>query len=434
MSFKFDRVDTVGLGEELAAFRRDLHKHPESGWTEFRTTVKILEKLMEMGVDFKFGREIHSADNMYGMPSKQYMAECEKRARTESGRDDLIDKMAGGFTGCVAVIEGARPGPTVAFRVDIDSNDVAESDSDEHIPVAGGFASCHSNLMHACGHDGHAAIGIGAIKLLLEYRDMIAGRVMIVFQPAEEGLRGAKSIVESGILDDVDYIIGAHLGLGLGEVGTVSTASHGFLASTKFDVHFKGKSSHAGSCPQLGNNAIAAAATAVLNMLAIARHGEGSSRINIGTIKGGTGRNVIPEYAELTIETRGANTAINEYMEKSARRVCRAAADMYECEYSSCFMGSAGTADCDLELVEKVSASIAELEPVKKVIKDFYLGGGEDFTTMMTRVQQNGGQATEMIIGTPLPAPHHNGRFDIDERALLVGAEVFAKIALDLCR
>lgn len=434
MSFRFDRIDTNRLSEELIDFRRDLHKYPESGWTEFRTTVKIIEKLTELGVPFSFGRDIHSADDMYGVPSKQYLAFCEERARKECGRDELIDKMSGGFTGCVAVIEGAAPGPVVAFRVDIDSNDVAESRDEEHIPIKLGFASCHDDLMHACGHDGHAAIGIGAIKLLMKYRDSLAGKVIFIFQPAEEGLRGARSIAEAGILDDVDYIIGGHLGLGLDRLGAIATGSHGFLASTKFDAHFKGIPSHAGAAPELGHNAVAAAACATLNLLAIPRHGGGSSRINVGTMRGGTGRNVIPEYAELTIETRGLTTEINEYMEKSAQRVCRAAADMYECEYSSSFMGSAQTAVCDRELVDRAASAAGELETVKEITEDFNFGGGEDFTTMMNRVQSHGGKATEMVIGTPLAGAHHNGRFDFDEGALLIGAEVFARIALDICK
>ena len=86
MSFVFDRVDTNKLNDELVAIRRDLHRYPESGWTEFRTTVKIIEKLTEMGVAVKFGKEIHSADNMYGVPSQQYMLACEKRAREESDK------------------------------------------------------------------------------------------------------------------------------------------------------------------------------------------------------------------------------------------------------------------------------------------------------------------------------------------------------------
>lgn len=434
MGFAFDRIDQDAFAQDLVAIRRDLHRYPESGWTEYRTTVKVIEQLKELGVKITFGKKIHTPEHMYGMPPAAYLEQCEERAIEESGREDLISEMRGGFTGCIAEIEGSQPGPTVAFRVDIDCNDVAESTDAEHLPVKEGFSSTHANLMHACGHDGHAAIGIGAIRLILAYRAQIKGKIIFVFQPAEEGLRGANSISQSGVLDTVDYIIGAHLGLKLWPLGTVAAGTHGFLASTKFDVTFKGKASHAGASPEQGHNALAAAATATLNLLAIPRHSAGSSRINIGTLNGGTGRNVIPEQAEMTIETRGLTTDINEYMAEKAERVCRTSAEMYECEYESRFMGAAGSAVCDSELVEIVSNSISELTGVKEVKKDVDFGGGEDFTYMMSKVQSHGGKATEMIIGTPLKAPHHNGKFDFDEAALPLAAQIFAKIALDLCK
>ncbi len=434
MGFSFDRVDMDAFTRDLIAIRRDLHRYPESAWTEYRTTAKVMEQLTALGLNVTYGEKIHTPQHMYGMPSEEYLKQCEARAIEESGREDLITAMRGGFTGCVTVIEGTQPGPTVGFRVDIDCNDVAESTDEDHRPFKEGFVSNHANLMHACGHDGHAAIGIGALRLLLAYRDQIKGKIIFVFQPAEEGLRGANSIAQSGILDQVDYMIGAHLGLKKWELGTVATGTHGFLASTKFDVTFKGKSSHAGASPEEGHNALAAAATATLNLLAIPRHSGGSSRINIGTLHAGTGRNVIPETAAMTVETRGITTDINEYMFAKADRVCRAAADMYECGFESKFMGAAGSAVCDRELVDRVSDSISELPDIKQIHKDVDFGGGEDFTYMMSRVQSHGGQATEMIVGTPLKAPHHNGRFDFDEAVLPLAAQIFAKIALDICK
>ena len=434
MGFSFDRIDMDAFAKDLISIRRDLHRHPESAWTEYRTTVKVIEQLTALGLKVTFGKSIHTPEHMYGMPSNEYLKQCEARAVAESGREDLISQMSGGFTGCVTEIEGAQPGPTVGFRVDIDCNDVDESTDGDHLPFKDGYASTHANLMHACGHDGHAAIGIGALRLLLAFRDQIKGKIVFVFQPSEEGLRGANSIAQSGALDKVDYMIGGHLGLKKWPLGTIATGTHGFLASTKFDVTFKGKASHAGASPEQGHNALAAAATATLNLLAIPRHSEGSSRINIGTLNAGTGRNVIPETAMMTVETRGLTTDINEYMAEKAERVCRASADMYECSYESRFMGAAGSAVCDKELVDRVSESISELPDVKEIHKDVDFGGGEDFTYMMSKVQSHGGQATEMIFGTPLKAPHHNGRFDFDEAVLPLAAQIFAKIALDICK
>lgn len=433
MKFVFDRVNLKALTKELVALRRDLHRYPESGWTEYRTTVRLLEELETLGVPVRFGEEIHHRVTMYGLPDEKYDRDCYQRALQECGREDLLSKMKGGFTGCVAEIEGAHPGPVVAFRMDIDCNDVGETQDVRHFPVREGFQSLHPNLMHACGHDGHAAIGIGAIRLLLAYRDQIHGTVRIIFQPAEEGLRGAASITNSGALDGVDWIFGGHIGLKLNELGAVAASSRGFLASTKFDVTFKGRAAHAGASPEMGHNALAAASTAVLNLLAIPRHSGGSSRINIGTLHGGTGRNVIPEEAVMTLETRGLTTEINEYMSAAAERVCKSAAAMYECGYESRFMGAAGCAVCDPELVGRVIRSLKTVEGVSRIEEDFDFAGGEDFTTMMSRVQSKGGKATEMVFGCPIKAPHHNGFFDFDEQVIPLAAQAVAKIVLDLC-
>jgi len=97
-------------------------------------------------------------------------------------------------------------------------------------------------------------------------------------------------------------------------------------------------------------------------------------------------------------------------------------------------MGGAGNGVCDVDLVQTIKTSVEEFDFLDEIIEDMDFGGGEDFTLMMERVQSKGGKATEMMIGTPLSAPHHNGKFDIDEKAISIGAQVFAKIALDLCK
>ena len=170
--------------------------------------------------------------------------------------------------------------------------------------------------------------------------------------------------------------------------------------------------------------------TAVLNMLAIPRHSAGTSRINIGTLKAGTGRNVIPGEAEMTIETRGKTTEINDFMYESAMRVCKAAADMYGCTMESRFMGSAGNVDCDPEAVALVKRALRDVPGVKRIEDDVDFGGGEDVTTMMRDVQAHGGKVTEMVFCMPLKAPHHNDLFDVDERVIPLGARIFAGVAL----
>src|SRR5699024_4079408 len=140
------------------------------------------------------------------------------------------------------------------------------------------------------------------------------------------------SVVEKGWLDDVDYFFSGHLGIRNLPVGTVSAGTTDFLASSKFDVKFTGKSAHAGVEPDSGNNSLLAASAAALNLNAIARHGKGRTRINTGTLSAGSGRNVIADTAFMEIETRGETTELNHYMYNKAKTVIQAAADMYENE------------------------------------------------------------------------------------------------------
>lgn len=429
---QFDRIDEQKLNEELVALRREFHTYPESGWTEFRTTARIIEELEKLGLPVQYGPSIHVPEKMFGMPKPAVLEACWQRAKEESNRPELIDAMKGGFTGCITVIEGALPGPTIGIRVDIDCNDVDEADDPKHRPAAGGYRSKHRNCMHACGHDAHATMGIGTAKVLSAYKDVLCGKVILAFQPGEEGLRGAASLTAAGHFSGCDYFFGAHVGLRDYPVGTVAASSYGFLASTKFDALFHGVPAHAGVAPELGKNAMAAAAAAVLNMLAIPRHSAGSSRINIGTLHAGTGRNVIPAEAEMSIETRGVTSDINAYMEDAAKRVCTAAADMYGCTVETTFMGASGSVTCDEPLAKRAAEILQDVPGVTNVLDTFNFGGGEDVTTMMCDVQQHGGMATEMVIGMPLIAPHHNNYFDIDEGVLLLGVRVFSALALEI--
>lgn len=423
-------VDLPALERELIALRREFHRYPESGWTEFRTTARIIEELEALGLEVRCGQAIHAPEKRYGLPEPDVLEVCWQRAKTETARHDLLEAMRGGYTGCLAVIEGALDGPTTAIRVDIDCNDVAESGDADHIPAAEGFASVHENAMHACGHDAHIAIGIGAAKLLCACRDRLRGRVLLVFQSAEEGLRGAASLAAAGHFGACDRLLGIHVGLLDAPVGTVAASCRGFLASSKFDVAFHGVASHAGLAPERGRNALAAAAKAALELLEIPSRAEGVCRVNVGRLCAGSGRNVIPAEAVMQVETRGATTEINAFAEVEAKRICRAAAEQYGCTVETVFMGSAGTAVCDAPLVEQTLNILPAVEGVETVLPAVELAIGEDITTLMAAVQSHGGQATELIAAMPLRAPHHNGRFDVDERVVGIGARALAALAL----
>ena len=167
--------------------------------------------------------------------------------------------------------------------------------------------------MHACGHDGHTALGLAVARWLMEHKDELKGTFKLIYQPAEEGVRGAVAIVGSGVLDDVDIIVGSHCGgkVKLGEVGLVHK---GVLASTKFDIYFKGTPSHAGNNPHKGHSALLAASATAMMIVGIPRHGEGASRVAVGRLVAGEGRNVTPVHAYMQTEVRGETAEINDYL------------------------------------------------------------------------------------------------------------------------
>ncbi len=423
-----DNLNHDALMCDLIALRRDFHKHPELAWTEYRTTAALIARMQQAGIRVEYGPQIHSVRGQ--LPDAAADAAALARAEAEGADPDILARLAGGYTGCMAVIEGTKPGPTVALRVDIDALAVTESKASAHRPAAEGFASCHDGQMHACGHDAHAVIGLGTALLLQCRREELCGRVKILFQPSEEIMRGAASMVGAGLLDDVDYFFGGHVGLHLMETGVIAAGCTGILATSKFNLHFFGKSAHSGTSPQEGHNALAAAACATLNLLAIPRHGDGASRINVGVFRAGSARNVVPDQAELWIETRGLTTEINAYMEESADRVWRAAAEMYGCTCEKELVVRGESADSDPVLVQFIQAHAPQTGGITRVEPSAYFGACEDVALMMRHVQSRGGKAAELMYGTPIAAAHHNGGFDIDEAVIPLTVRLLADLTI----
>lgn len=419
------------LAPELVRIRRDLHAHAESGWTEFRTAALVVERLTALGYEVRFGPEVLSRDHMAGLPPQAELDRHLERAIAQGAHPDIARRMAGGCTGVVGILRCGE-GPTTALRFDMDALDVTESADPDHRPNREGFASRNPGAMHACGHDGHTAIGLGVAAVLAGLRDQLCGTVKLLFQPAEEGVRGARAMVEAGVCDDVDYLLGAHLGFAAEEVGTVVAGAGGFLATSKLDAVFTGVPSHAGAAPEAGRNALLASATAALNLHAIARHSGGASRINVGVLQAGSGRNVVPAHAIMKLETRGETTEIDAYMRAAAERILRAAAAMWDVKLEIRPMGSAAGGRSDPELAAVVAQAASETPAVTRILPTGDLGGSEDFAWMMDRVQRRGGKAAYMLIGTALAAPHHDSRFDFDERALPIGVEVMVRTVLRL--
>ena len=416
--------------KDLIQLRREFHRYPEPGWTEFRTTVRIIEELHSLGIPVRWGREIHDPERMLGLPEEGVLEACWQRALEETGRPDLLAPMRGGFTGCIAEIRGESPGPVTVLRLDIDCCEVAESAAAEHRPFREGFASLYPNCMHACGHDAHIAIGLGAAARLWERRRSLSGTVRIIFQSAEEGLRGAASMTAAGAVAGADRLFGLHVGIVPGPVGRVAVSARGFLSSTKLDAIFHGRSAHAGICPEEGRNALGAGARAALGLLDIPKEVPWFCRVNVGTFHAGTGRNVVPDLARLAIETRGETTQVNGKVEEIARNVCRTAAEEYGCTVEFRLMGGAGGAECDASLARRAAAAAKQVEGVTEILFDVPFGGGEDVTTMMAAVQARGGEATELVLCAGHTAPHHNGAFELDEAVIPLGAELLECLAL----
>ena len=419
--------------ERLSALRRDLHRYPEVGWTEYRTTYVVGRELEDLGFKLAVGKDALDSSARLGVPDSETLSCYERRAGELGVPEGWLARMKGGHTGLVAHFDVGRPGPHVALRFDIDALPVQESEDETHLPCAQGFRSENEDAMHACGHDGHAAIGLGVAAFVRRFAEDIGGRFTLLFQPSEEGSRGARAMVERGWLEDVDYFLAGHIGTSLQELGVVAARTVGFLSTTKMDVRFRGKAAHAGKEPQEGRNALLAAASAALHLYAISHHGEGETRINVGTLTAGTGRNVIPDRAEMQIETRGTTQELDEYMSAEARRIIQASADMHGVEAQIEVVGWGVGAGCDEEWTGIVQEACEGAITVRRVLPEADIGASEDATVMMERVRRRGGKATYMLFGSPLSAGHHNPAFDYDEETLVVAVETLSRTIKRIC-
>lgn len=413
---------------EAVGWRRDLHRHPQPAWLEFYSTGMVAEKLADWGYRLQLGREIIAPERQLLLPAAEAL-EAEYRRALEAGvREQFVAPAGGGFTGVVATLEGPTPGPTVAFRFDIDSNEVTESADPAHRPAAEGFASEYPGYAHTCGHDAHTAIGLLLARHFAENRDGIRGKVKFIFQPNEENLSGALAMVDRGLLDGVDYLFGAHVGLNVTETGLVGVDVRDFLAMARFEVTYSGRATHAAVRPDEGKNALLGACAAVTNLYAISRHGLGASRVNVGTFEAGTTWNVIPDRASFRMETRGATNEINAFMARKAREVLEGAARMYDLGLEIKPAATALSGESSPDMVELASSVAGALPSVKGTVREIAFNASEDVTVMMERVQSSGGKALFLLLGTPTFGGHHSTTFDLDETVIRNGAELFAAL------
>ncbi len=412
-------VDT----QSLVGIRRDLHEHPEPGWCEFRTTAVIAERLRRLGFEVHVGPDAVELTGEERFPGEETIDRRAERAIEEGVDPDLVDRLRAGGTGVVGVLERGD-GPVVGLRTDIDALDIHEAEDEDHRPAREGFRSEHAGESHACGHDGHAAIGLGVAETVAA-DESFDGTLKLLFQPGEEGWGGGRAMAASGHLDDVDSLLAVHLGLDL-PTGTVVTGAD-FLTVSGFEVEFSGTSAHSAAAPHEGKNALLAASTAVQNLYAIPRHSDGETRINVGTLEAGTASNVVPGSATMSVESRGRTDELCAYVEDRMESALRGAAESHGVDVSITKRGTTISADHDPAVAGRIADAIADVEGVTDVRTHLAVPGSEDACYLIERVREHGGDGTYLLVGADLASGHHTPRFDFDENALGIAVRTLSR-------
>lgn len=198
------------------------------------------------------------------------------------------------------------------------------------------------------------------------------------------------------------------------------------------DIYFTGRAVHAGAIPEKGNNAMLSAATAVLNLQAIPRSSEGDTRINVGTLHAGSGRNVICDRAKMEVEVRGATTAVNQYMEDYARRIAQAAADMHGCGCEIKLMGATESLQSDPDMIRYCEKVCREKLGLRPTPPGQNAGASEDYAYMVNRVHSHGGKGLFFSTLAPCAGQFHTKEFDFQEDALCNGVMAFCALTYSL--
>lgn len=474
--------------KRTVVYRRLFHKYPEPGWLTFFATIFIAEHLEKAGFKVLVGREILKDEKRMDPPTEEETALWEQRAVKLAIEQGIAeDKVATWITrmdhrtGIVAILDTKREGKTKAFRFDMDALTVAESMDVDRVPVKEQFVSQYQGVCHACGHDGHMALGLTFAEYLAEqvkqkqhgnlehcvenqvkqhgrsidcvdrtsagevisngnvskFNETIAdlsgsvagkicGRYMFIFQPAEEGVRGAFAFRHQWNFGKIDELYCCHIGFAPED--TFVAGAKGFLATSKFDVTFTGKSAHAGLAPERGRNALLAAAKATMDMQVFPRPKTGITRLNVGKMEAGEARNTIPAHAKMIVETRGETGELNTYMKEQALSCIERAAKEYGVTYEVQFQGESVSAASDEALSQKVLAVAKSTGCFLDYMltKDF--GASDDGAVFMDMVEQQSGKAVYMLLGTRIRGLHHESVFDFDESVLDKGFTLYKNI------
>ncbi|TFV93886.1 amidohydrolase [Oxalobacteraceae bacterium OM1] len=376
------------LHRQLAAWRHHLHQHPETGFEEVDTSAYVANALEAMGL--KVHRGI-------------------------------------GGTGLVANLTVGDGKGVIGLRADMDALNITEAAQQR------AHASCKHGKMHACGHDGHMAMILGAAKLLTQARDF-NGTVRFIFQPAEEHGRGAKAMISDGLFDrfPVDAIFGAHNMPGMA-AGTFATRAEGIMASEdNFVIRIKGRGSHAAR-PHMGADPIVIGAEIVMALqTVVSRNVDPGLQAVVSCTEFITDglRNVIPSNVVIKGDTRSYDVAVQALLERRMREIsmgiCQAHGVECEFEYTHEFAPTINSPEF-VDLAVQAAARVAGAANVDADVKPMMIS--EDFGAFLRVVPGNftfiGNGATGKEGGTPL----HNATYDFNDDILEIGASYFAEVA-----
>ncbi|MDL2263017.1 amidohydrolase [Synergistaceae bacterium OttesenSCG-928-I11] len=417
---------------KIRDYRRDFHKYAEVKWTEFRTASIVAQRLDNLGIRTLLGEEMSVKGFQFAYPDDESRDAEIARAIRQGGDPETIEKMDG-LPGAVGIIEGGKPGPVIAFRFDMDALLTTESDTLDHYPRKEGFRSVNEGYCHACGHDGHTAMGLGLAEVLMANRENLCGTVKLIFQPSEEGGGGARGIVARGILDDVKYFFAVHVGLTkldglpLGQHGLICGVKD-LLDSRRYDFRFRGKAAHSAGDPHVGKNALLASCHASMAIHSIPPHSEGVMRLNVGVQQAGVVRNAVPADGYIQVDMRAENDVVGEYAERRVQQVVAGAAAMYENELETTLIGKTCAAASDDEAITLVRRASESVDWFTEIHDVGSAGGTDDAAEMIRRVQRNGGMASYAGLGCDFAAGFHNEAFDFDESVMIPSIRLLNRV------
>ena len=379
------------LQEELVRMRRELHQIPEVGDVLPETRSYVEGKLKEYGIPF-----------------------------TENSHD----------SGLIAVIKGGKPGKTLALRADMDALPITEENEVD-------YKSRHKGAMHACGHDTHMAMLLGAAKVLNEHKDELCGNVKLFFQTNEEGSRGAERMVNDGCMDDVDAVFGTHIGCILSKdlpSGTVVAVPGCCMASfDKFVIKVKGTGCH-GSTPEKGVDPINIAAHIVINLQEVLAREIAAVKpavLTIGKFNAGVAYNVIPSEVVIEGTIRALEEDVRQELARRIGEISKATAETFRGSAEYEMIWGAPPVVNDDKMAELAADCARDVLGADKVVDHIAAPnmGGEDFAYYLMKKP-----GAFMFLSSADPkkhtdVPHHNPRFNVDEDVLWEGSAVFVRIA-----